>query len=194
MMFLQIDIAKQVLKAAIQRQHAGLQISKFFTRAIGCAAIDLGLEPSPTQAGFELMPVPFTRIGDLVAKMRKHPLQPSKKLKNNIRELDLEHIISFSELKGERYLTINMQVLLPNPGNSVKDLLPGVVWPPVTGPPCTSQTSHSTSNLETVIPAKTTTAGGSGSGSGSSSSRNQAAAASSATPLVAPASSIREAG
>ena len=136
------------------------------------------------------MPVPFTRIGDLAAKMRKHRLQPSKKLKNNIRELDLEHIISFSELKGERYLTINMQVLLPNPGNSVKDLLPGVTWPPVTGPPCTSHTSHSTSNLETVIPAKTTAAGGSG--SGSSSSRNQAAAASSATPLVAQASSMSQ--
>lgn len=116
---------KRLLKTAIQDEHRGAQESARFTRAIGCAVIDLGLQQLAGHKGFKLVPVAFTNVGIAIATLKKNSSVANSSIATIIEKLQLHQYFSFvADAKSEKHLSMHMAKVLPHASHTVKSLLP----------------------------------------------------------------------
>ena len=117
-----------MLKAAIRVEHVGTDDPAKFVRAIGCAVIDLGLNPRG-RFGFQLAPVAFTNVGLAIAAVKKNSRLATSPITAIIAELHLQQFFSYAaDAKSEKHLTMHVAYVLPLADTTVRSLLPDVEW------------------------------------------------------------------
>lgn len=120
--------AKQMLRAAIQTEHAGTQDSAKFLRAMGCAVIEIGLRTRGS-SGFRLAPVTFTSVGVAIAEVKQNSPLATSNTTAIIADLHLQRYFSYAaNAKSEKHLTMHIAHVLPQADATIKSLLPDVMW------------------------------------------------------------------
>jgi len=162
--------SKSQLKTSIRQQHSSNNLTDKFIRAIAFAMVDLGFSSTASNS-FRVKPVPFTKVGLEIARLKKQNNLASTPLTAIISKLSLEQYFTWTILNNsEKLLAVNMAELLPQASSTIRGLLPSVSWKVASGrPACLKEavfpasrdmqsSSSSSSNIEAhhAVPAPST--------------------------------------
>ena len=148
--------AKDVLKHAIQLQHKGSELSAKFTRAIVCAAVDLGLQARTGLKGYKLQHVTFTSIGPALTSLKKSSSMANSKTAAVIETLQLQQYFSFkADIQSDKHLIVHIAKVLPDASTAVRSILPDVKWlnpGPVPPSAVANQSTHVSTQTKALTP------------------------------------------